>query len=318
MSLISTMMSTLYLGLGVNLISQIPWSILFLLLQPFGIRLYILKKKEECKIIQKKIGTWSSHLTDNKKSFGYSIGYWYIMSISITESDRDGELFNITLIATESTFDNLIKETNTVKETNTNEVIVNKKQSSILFYERFGSYYSVWYKKRTINIPKVIPRIDQQNIIDNIILHQKKNKHSVVMLHGLPGSGKSMIGLFLANQYNGSYCNSLIPWQPGDTLNHLYYEVEPSEENPLILVFEEIDRVLIKINQGIDPHKNLPISVHDKTGWNNLLDAIQRGLYPHLILLLTSNKKPEFINELDTSYIRKGRVDLIFEVKNEI
>ncbi len=39
-----------------------------------------------------------------------------------------------------------------------------------------------------------------------------------------------------------------------------------------------------------------------------------KGLYPHLVLVLTSNKKPEFIDCFDTSYLRKGRVDLTFEL----
>jgi hypothetical protein len=43
-----------------------------------------------------------------------------------------------------------------------------------------------------------------------------------------------------------------------------------------------------------------------------MLDEIHIGMYPHMILLLTSNKSPEFIRELDPSYIREGRVDLTF------
>jgi hypothetical protein len=45
-----------------------------------------------------------------------------------------------------------------------------------------------------------------------------------------------------------------------------------------------------------------------------MLDEIQRGMYPHLIMLLTSNKGPEFIQSLDPSYIRKGRVDITVEL----
>jgi hypothetical protein len=58
----------------------------------------------------------------------------------------------------------------------------------------------------------------------------------------------------------------------------------------------------------------VPIIVPDKSGWNNMLDTIQRGMYPNLILIMTSNRGPEFINSLDPSYIRKGRVDLTFEM----
>jgi hypothetical protein len=41
-------------------------------------------------------------------------------------------------------------------------------------------------------------------------------------------------------------------------------------------------------------------------------------MYPYLILILTTNKKPEFFKELDPSYIREGRVNLIFNNTEEI
>ena len=37
-------------------------------------------------------------------------------------------------------------------------------------------------------------------------------------------------------------------------------------------------------------------------------------MYPNTILLLTSNRGPEFVRALDPSYIREGRVDLILEL----
>jgi hypothetical protein len=44
------------------------------------------------------------------------------------------------------------------------------------------------------------------------------------------------------------------------------------------------------------------------------LDEIDRGMFPHLVLVLTSNRDPAFIRALDPSYIREGRVDLTFAV----
>jgi hypothetical protein len=48
------------------------------------------------------------------------------------------------------------------------------------------------------------------------------------------------------------------------------------------------------------------------------LDSIQRGMYPNIILILTSNRAPEYIHSLDPSYIRKGRVDLTFEMTESV
>ena len=43
-----------------------------------------------------------------------------------------------------------------------------------------------------------------------------------------------------------------------------------------------------------------------------------RGMYPYVIFVLVSNKDPEYINNLDKCYIRKGRVDMIFELRDNI
>jgi hypothetical protein len=89
-------------------------------------------------------------------------------------------------------------------------------------------------------------------------------------------------------------------------------EVEPAKDKPLIIVWEEIDIQLALIHKGIEPHKNIPILVRNKTGWNTLLDKIQLGIYPNVILLLTSNMDVKKINQMmDESYLRKGRMDII-------
>jgi Cdc6-like AAA superfamily ATPase len=160
---------------------------------------------------------------------------------------------------------------------------------------------------------------DDDVIIDKIIEYHNKNKHTVVFLHGLPGSGKSMIGQLLTKHYNGTYCDELIPWQPGDTIGGLYTEAEPTENNPLIIAFDEIDNILLKIhNNKIESHKNLPIQIKNKETWNKFFDAIDRHKYKHIIIIMTSNRSNEFINNLDSSYLRKGRINLIFELVNEI
>ena len=90
----------------------------------------------------------------------------------------------------------------------------------------------------------------------------------------------------------------------------------PTPKKPLILVLEEFDSIIDKLGK-IQPHKHIPIEVKNKTGWNGLLDELQMLLYPNMILFLISNKDPEYINSIDTSYIRKGRVDNIYNVNKD-
>ena len=305
-------------SLILSVIQQIPWTIIFLFLQFYGIRLYTLVKKEYCQKIQKKVGSWCSHMADGNKGHGYTCGYWYIMYIELTENEN-GQYYKITFIATESSYKKLtadIDEINSSDDNSSDEdkkLLEKDKINAITIYERIGSYYNNWFKKRTLK-SKIIAKIDQQEIINQIIKHQAIHKNTIVYIHGEPNVGKSMIGLLLSFHYNSYYCNTLVPWRPGDTLASLYDDVDPSEDKPLIVVFEEIDTALIKIHVGIEPHKSLPILISDKSSWNNFMDNVKRGLYPNLIILLTSNKSPDFINNLDTSYIREGRVDLIFKM----
>jgi ATP-dependent 26S proteasome regulatory subunit len=92
-------------------------------------------------------------------------------------------------------------------------------------------------------------------------------------------------------------------------------EIELVREKPLIVAFDEVDVALLRIHESTIPdHKNVPTLIQDKTGWNRFLDNFQRGLFPYLILLMTSNRSPDFISSLDPSYLRKGRVDGIFEL----
>jgi hypothetical protein len=122
----------------------------------------------------------------------------------------------------------------------------------------------------------------------------------------------------LTERLKGSYCNTLKPWQPGDALGSLHNEVEPTAEAPLIVAFDEVDGVLVRLHTGaILPHKSFPTEIIDKASWNQFLDNIHRGMFPHLIVVMTSNRGPEFVRALCPSYLREGRVDMVFELQKQ-
>lgn len=322
MSFLPTILSTLYLGIGVALINNLPWELIFLFLKKYGIRYYVLQKREECKRIQRKIGTNTSHIADNNKGFGYSIGYYYFLSINITSNDN-GDQYKMILVTTESFYNNLIKEDDEYdsddedNDSSNNKIVSDNKEikKKIDIWGSFGNPQNRWYRKRTIKIPSFEPLLHQIPIMEAIIELYKEKKHATVFLHGPPGTGKSIIGLLLTNHFEGSYCKTLKFWKPGDLLENLYLDAEPTENKPLIIVLNEIDIPLVNITKGIPDHRTLDISVQDKAGWNDLFDDICIGMYPYLIILMTSNKSVDFINQLDPSYLRDSRVDLIYELK---
>jgi len=301
-----------------NVLSCIPWSVLFLATQYYaGVRLYYLKKRDECERIQRRLQTWCSHTTDGGKGYGFSIGKWYAASMSIVNSDC-GDSYTVYMIATESSYQALTKDTGDEPLPFTGCPLMEEKpKKRISIYERTGSFANIWFRRRERDALDV-PKPEQAEVVASIVEHHKTHRHTVVYLHGPPCTGKSMIGVLLANELGGVFCNTLKPWQPGDTIGLLHSEVEPTPSKPLIIVFDEFDSALIKIHEGIPPHKNLPTAVSDKPGWNLMLDEIQRGMYQDMILIMTSNRGPDFIHSLDKSYIRAGRVDLTFAMTKTI
>jgi SpoVK/Ycf46/Vps4 family AAA+-type ATPase len=306
-------MQALYIPLLLaNLLACIPWTAVFLLTQHYGVRLYYIKRREEAMRIQKRLQGCCSHTTDGGRGFGYSIGYWYIASISGESSES-----SIYLIATEASYKGLTRDVDEpmiVFDEEEEEITPKRK---IYIHERTGTYESAWWRRRERDAYD-IPTEEQAALIAMIKANQKKHRHTVVLLHGPPCTGKSMMGVLLANEYGGNLCETLKPWQPGDSIGQLHAEVEPTPEKPLIIVFNEIDAALMKIHEGIAPHEKIPIAVADKTGWNGMLDNIDRRMYQDIILIMTSNRDPEFIDSLDPSYIREGRVDIIAEMKEKV
>ena len=144
-------------------------------------------------------------------------------------------------------------------------------------------------------------------ILTNEILNKHSDKTNWDRLSANPSEGAIHI---LEANLDKINCNNFAPWSAGESLSNLYSFAEPSETKPLILTFDEIDGPLQDITRGIPSHKNCKIQVQDKPGWNRLLDEIQMGFYPHLVLIMTTNKSLLFFNSLDPSYMRNHRVDM--------
>jgi len=290
--------------------SMVPWTAIFLFLRIFGIHYYVLREKETCVILQKKIQNRSSVIMDSGKASGYSFGYWYCLHLSISSNGYMGE--NCAhLIATRASFDTLMKDEEEpfplteCEDTNTEDVTL---------IERFGTLSNLYYRKRKIVFDKVMYPY-QESLVEKVEDLFMKKPYISILLHGKPGSGKSILGLFLAKRLNGMYCDTMNPFGPGDTLHNIYSEADVDKKHPLIIVLDEIDIHLEALHKGIPSHKNLDTLVKDKTGWNRMLDAIQKGMFKHLILLCTTNKTPEYIHSIDPSYIREGRMDAIYHLE---
>jgi hypothetical protein len=194
----------------------------------------------------------------------------------------------------------------------------------LMIWERHGGYYWLQYSKRTFDVNDFVPRPDQSSIIDEILEFYTKNKYCVALIHGKKGCGKSMIALLIGKKITkkdqeANFCDKLKPTDSGDQFSNLKmtlsFLIEPTKESPLIVVLEKFDIIISKIHFGtITPHKSLPSNIFDKTSWNQFFDRFDRRYYPWVILNLTSNVKPDVIDNLDLLYIRDGRINKVFEI----
>jgi len=139
-----------------------------------------------------------------------------------------------------------------------------KKKSKIKFYERQGNFFWLTYNNRDINVEKYIARENQKKVISNLKKEYKKSSNVVSVIHGDPGSGKSMIPILLAKELNGYLCDSYNPTEPGDDIAIIYNTIMPTVEKPLILVLEEFDIIIHRIhNNLIQAHKHIPIQIYN-------------------------------------------------------
>jgi adenylate kinase len=185
---------------------------------------------------------------------------------------------------------------------------------------RTGPYTWIGYQDGIVPwVPE--PREWQIDAVDAIISTynmRKNNNNAVVLVTSAPGKGKSTIAMQVAQRLNGKFCKSFNPTDPGDSLSIMIREIRPTRDSPLVVLFDEVDRILVRVhNNMVSMHKDIHTQVKDKCGWNTLLDDVANQT-PNVILIMTSNLSRNAITTIlgdDSSYLRDGRVHLCIEPK---
>lgn len=190
------------------------------------------------------------------------------------------------------------------------EKLQEDQDTNIRYWYRSGNYWELFYSKRMIEA-NVTPDKRQQKIVKSVTQYYKKHKKGVFFISGDPGNGKSTMLRILGNHYKSDICKTLRLTDPGDFMEKLYNHAEPTEDKPLIVLFDEIDTMIHSVDKGeVFKHKCIPTQIFDKTSYNTFFDEVADGMYPFLIILLTSNKTAEEIaKENHECYLRKERVN---------
>ena len=236
------------------------------------------------------------------KPIGYVVGKWYIGFID--QTDAKGWIV---------CRPHDVKKFTQQPELNIPATTLRTSLNPFSLMERYGTYQHFYYTSRKFPNKLTDPNPKQDEILDAIADHFASNTTTVAYIHGKAGVGKTMIGPLLASKLNGILCTSFNPSDPSDLLAKLYVESEVSKSTPLIIVLDEVDTLLKKVHVGFE-NERYPISVRNKSTWNQFLDSIDNGLYPHVILLLVSNVDPDEIDALDPSFLRERRVNFRFHL----
>jgi hypothetical protein len=169
---------------------------------------------------------------------------------------------------------------------------------------------------------------DEQNTVINNIIKLVEARHKnigayngSILLHGVPGTGKSAIGTILAYKLKGVVCTDYSPFRPGTRIERMIKACNPTKDNPLIILINELyEQIYYHIhNENIlsnqsSSNMDLTPEIYNKTTFNNWMDNLSK--FNHVIFIFTSNVGIEKYNELDTSYMRRGRIHKVFELTN--
>ncbi len=300
------MLSTLSL-IAITFISVL-WTLPFILLLPFGVPLHRVTIAREVITIRRAVARRASVLVNGTDPLGFFCGWLYFGYIHEVEVANGGKSTEIYLICSHSRYEKL-----TAGDKPKNP------SASLKIWERSGNKFRVTYLPRTIDMGAQEPRAEQTKAIEQIKEVYAARGHVVVLIHGKSGTGKSSTAQLLAKSLSASLCFSFDPTAPSNDLGELCAKTNLSKSSPLVIQLDEADILIKRVRkQTAEICKYSFTLAADKTGWNTrFLDPIDRGAYPGLIIVMTSNRSPEEIIAKcngDDSYIRPGRVDLRIEL----
>lgn len=252
-------------------------------------------------------------------------GKWFLGYV-YSSTEESGSVW---ILSTKATFEELVADNmdeDEVSDSDDDRQVRFERSTLSVEKKRFqivnitGAYHYRQIKFQICNPIDRNPTPSQRRILDRIINLPKKTQ--VIGISGEPGVGKSFIADLLAKEIFNSprgafekaseirYVFEYNPTTPNTFFSQIYKRCEPNEKKRLIVLIDEIDVILERVHHKLlPPNHKFPIEVQDKPSWNRWLDNFDRGYYPWTTLIMTSNRDKSYIEGLDPSYLREGRID---------
>lgn len=300
--------------------------IVYFALNYFNYRIYQLSSKEKRNILFKKVLKHKficNKYDENNEPIGIIIHKNMIPDFLIFNRSYHQDI--LTIIC-KNTFYNELSEEIKIKEQIKldEEFIPCKKHSAtsnnINYITKRGEYGYFEYGIRVVNlenmsIHKTLTFYDtQKKLFRDIMKFYKNNHFCKVYLSGKPGCGKTFFAYLMAQTLDCYLCDVYKGNEPSSNFSEIYTRARVSSEKPMIVIFDEVDIMISEINNNVkNEHKKYNKEIYDKTSWNFFMDKIEYGMFPYVIILMTSNKRRQEINRYDTSYLRNGRVNVVCE-----
>lgn len=162
------------------------------------------------------------------------------------------------------------------------------------------------------------PNEQQRKIIDMIKSKYEETKSVVVFISGPTGSGKSQIQMMLAKEIGGFV---MYDYDPTGSVNFSGI-VAHDVSKPIVLSIDEVDVPIETAYSGVLSKERYTSQyaphVFDKRSLNSMFDY-WHNMHINGVWIMTSNKTREEIQEItDKSILRNGRVDLYFNLYEDI
>ena len=254
-----------------NYLTHILTGFLFLL-QFTDIRYYIIyAEKEKFREISKNIEErvyFGAYKNNNGRNTGtgYFVGWHCIGYFDTMDKYEDSD--RIQMICTVDFYKKITAEKNIDAFSVIDKpAVYTQTASKIRVFNRTGNYKRFYYTSIYLNIASIYPIGKQGEIIDAISEIYNKKMRATVFIHGVTCAGKSSIGYLLAKKYNGKFCHSFNPTDPGDHIDYLISQLNSDQDDniPNIIVLEEADTIIKSIHAGtVSRNNDVPTSFYNK------------------------------------------------------